>query len=65
VHRRTLLADKQVLEAIQSRTLGAPAGDEINVTADVAALKAHRIVALMLAQERGRRATRAGVPLHV
>jgi vanillate O-demethylase monooxygenase subunit len=65
VHRRTLLADKQVLEAIQSRILGAPAGAEINVTADVAALKAHRIVAVMLAQERGRHFARGGVPLHV
>jgi phenylpropionate dioxygenase-like ring-hydroxylating dioxygenase large terminal subunit len=63
VHRRTLHADKRLLEAIQARAAAFPGGDEINVTADTAALKAHRIVTVMLAQERGRSAVRPGVPL--
>jgi vanillate O-demethylase monooxygenase subunit len=54
VHRRTLQADKRLLEAIQASVASGPPGEEINVTADVAALRAHRIVADMLLQERGR-----------
>ena len=63
VHQRTLLADKRLLEAIQTRIAFAPAGPELNLTADVAALKAHRIVAGMLAQERGRHSMRTSVPV--
>jgi phenylpropionate dioxygenase-like ring-hydroxylating dioxygenase large terminal subunit len=61
VHRRTLTADKRLLEAIQAAPPRAGGGPEINLTADAAALKAHRIVTVMLAQERGRPATGTGV----
>lgn len=60
VHRRTLQEDKPLLEAIQTRVDTGPSTEEINVTADVAALRAHRIVADMLAQERGRYGVRVG-----
>ena len=43
VHRATLLADKRLLEAIQARAeASAGAGEEFNVSADVAALRALR-----------------------
>jgi phenylpropionate dioxygenase-like ring-hydroxylating dioxygenase large terminal subunit len=63
VHRRTLHADQRLLEAIEQRVAAFGAGEEFNVTADLAAIKAHRIVAGMLAQERGRYPVRAGVPV--
>jgi phenylpropionate dioxygenase-like ring-hydroxylating dioxygenase large terminal subunit len=53
VHRATLLADKRLLEAIQARTDSFPPGEEFNVSADVAALRALRIIEDMLAAERG------------
>ena len=53
VHRATLLADKRLLEAIQARAGSAGAGEEFNVSADVAALRALRIIEDMLAAERG------------
>ena len=53
VHRTTLLADKRLLEAIQARADSFPAGQEFNVSADVAALRAQRIIEDMLAAERG------------
>ncbi len=53
VHRATLLADKRLLEAIQARADSFPAGEEFNVSADVAALRAQRIIEDMLAAERG------------
>jgi phenylpropionate dioxygenase-like ring-hydroxylating dioxygenase large terminal subunit len=61
VHERTLTADKRLLEAIQTSTAHHPPSHEINLTADTAALKAHRIITIMLAQERGRPAARAGL----
>jgi phenylpropionate dioxygenase-like ring-hydroxylating dioxygenase large terminal subunit len=54
VHRATLTADKHLLEAIQARPGGVPAGQEAGISADLAALRARRIVAAMLARERGR-----------
>jgi len=63
VHRRTLHADKRVLEAIQARVGTGPQRAEFNVTADLAALRAHRIVAEMLEQERGHRYLPAGTRL--
>ena len=53
VHRATLTADKRLLEAIQARTDSFGAGEEFNVTADVAGLRARRIIEDMLAAERG------------
>ena len=53
VHRATLLADKHVLEAIQARAERFGAGEEFNVSADTAALRAQRIIEDMLAAERG------------
>jgi phenylpropionate dioxygenase-like ring-hydroxylating dioxygenase large terminal subunit len=53
VHHATLLADKRLLEAIQGRAGSFPAGEEFNVSADVAALRAQRIIEDMLAAERG------------
>jgi len=61
VHRRTLTADKRLLEAIQAQVTTFGQADEFNVTADTAALKAHRIVTVMLAQERGWSAASAGM----
>lgn len=63
VHRATLLADKRVLEAIQARAGRFPAGPEFNVSADVAALRAHRIIEEMLAAERGWRPARMRAPV--
>jgi phenylpropionate dioxygenase-like ring-hydroxylating dioxygenase large terminal subunit len=53
VHRATLLADKPLLEAIQARADSFGAGEEFNVSADTAALRALRIIDDMLAAERG------------
>lgn len=53
VHRATLLADKRVVEAIQARAESFAAGEEFNVSADAAALRAQRIIEDMLAAERG------------
>jgi phenylpropionate dioxygenase-like ring-hydroxylating dioxygenase large terminal subunit len=47
MHTRTLLEDQRIVEIIQARGRA----DEINITADAAALRARRIVTLMLAQE--------------
>jgi vanillate O-demethylase monooxygenase subunit len=63
VHRATLLADQRVLEAIQARADSFPAGEEFNVSADTAALRAYRIIEDMLAAERGWQPTRAGAGL--
>jgi phenylpropionate dioxygenase-like ring-hydroxylating dioxygenase large terminal subunit len=63
VHRRTLFQDKDLLEAIQARAADHPGGDEINITADTAALRALRIITRMLAQERGMSTGRPGVRL--
>jgi len=62
VHRATLTADKRVLEAIQARADRFGAGQEFNVSADVAGLRAHRIIEDMLAAERGWRPARTGMP---
>jgi len=53
VHRATLLADKRLLEAMQARADRFGAGEEFNVSADAAALRAQRIIEDMLAAERG------------
>ena len=53
VHRATLTADKRLLEAIQARADRFGAGQEFNVSADVAGLRAQRIIEDMLAAERG------------
>jgi phenylpropionate dioxygenase-like ring-hydroxylating dioxygenase large terminal subunit len=53
VHRATLLADKRLIEAIGGRAGSFPAGEEFNVSADAAALRAQRIIEDMLAAERG------------
>jgi phenylpropionate dioxygenase-like ring-hydroxylating dioxygenase large terminal subunit len=62
VHRATLTADKRLLEVIQSRADSFGAGEEFNVSADVAALRMHRIIEDMLAAERGWQPARAGKP---
>ena len=63
VHRATLLADKRVLEAIQARAGRFPAGEEFNVSADTAALRAQRIIEDMLAAERGWRPAPGRTPV--
>jgi vanillate O-demethylase monooxygenase subunit len=53
VHLATLTADKRLLEAIQARADRFGAEEEFNVSADVAGLRAHRIIEDLLAAERG------------
>jgi vanillate O-demethylase oxygenase-like protein len=53
VHHATLLADKRLLEVIQGRTGSFRVGEEFTVSADVAALRAQRIIEDMVAAERG------------
>jgi hypothetical protein len=63
VHRATLTADQRLLEAIQARADRFGAGEEFNVSADVAGLRAHRIIEDMLAAERGWQPIRTGMPV--
>jgi phenylpropionate dioxygenase-like ring-hydroxylating dioxygenase large terminal subunit len=62
VHRATLLADKRLLEAIQARADRFGAGEEFNVSADAAALRAQRIIEDMIAAERGWHPARGRTP---
>jgi phenylpropionate dioxygenase-like ring-hydroxylating dioxygenase large terminal subunit len=62
VHRATLLADKRLLEAIQARADRFGAGEEFNVSADAAALRAQRIIEDMIAAERGWHPARGRAP---
>lgn len=62
VHHATLTADKRLLEAIQARADRFGAGEEFNVSADVAGLRAHRIIEDMLSAERGWQPARTGMP---
>ncbi len=66
VHQRLMKEDKELLEDIQAN--GGGQRREMNVSADVAALRVQHIVTVMLAEERGRSALRPGfgrlVPRH-
>jgi phenylpropionate dioxygenase-like ring-hydroxylating dioxygenase large terminal subunit len=62
VHHATLTADKRLLEAIQARADSFGADAEFNVSADVAGLRAHRIIEDMLAAERGWHPAGTGTP---
>jgi vanillate O-demethylase monooxygenase subunit len=57
-HEQTLMEDKAVLEAIQTRGRERRGSSIVTINADIATIKVHQIVEAMLARERGLEAIR-------
>jgi hypothetical protein len=58
IHQHLMAEDRDLLEDIQAHADGTP--DSMRVQADLAAIRAHHIVATMLAEEKGRATLRPG-----